>query len=100
MIHDIKLPDVTEQCLLFIVQLQVILLEYAASDPAISCEQGSYTNCEKYLNRDSSFFKGHGHQIAEALWHRHRSEQEPVRIKLLQEFSQSFHGSDSPRFAY
>ncbi len=100
MIHDIKLPCLTERCLLSIVQLQMILLEYAASDPEISTDPEKYTECRKYLDGDDSNFKGHGHQIASAFWKRHHFNQEPRRIKLLQEFSKFFHASDDPRPEY
>ncbi|SRR5260221_4305737 len=104
MIHDIELPEVTEKCLLSIVQLQITLLEYAASEPTISC-----ADCGNYLSQKNPLFKDHGQQIAEALWGRsrssqelggHASSQELVRIKLLKEFSEAFHKSDDSQSEY
>lgn len=104
MIHDIELPEITEKCLLSIVQLQMTLLEYAASEPTISC-----VNCGNYLSQKNPPFKDCGQQIAKALWSRSRSfhkpsaddsSQELKSIKLLKDFSAAFHGSDDSRPEY
>ncbi|GHO56074.1 hypothetical protein [Ktedonobacter robiniae] len=97
MIHDIKLPLFTKRCLFSIVQLQMSLLDFAASDPATRIELEAYG---KYLDRDDCCFKGYGQHIAAAVWHGHRPKRPLAKIALLQEFSQSFHSSDDPRPVY
>src|SRR5229473_2313518 len=91
MIHDLVLPPVTKERLLSIVHLQITLLEYAAS---VSEDKINLDSCRDHLNKDDSFFKGHGEQIARALW------QAPTRVGLLQAFSSSIRASNDPRPKY
>lgn len=94
MIHDLVLPTLTEERLHSILQLQMILLEFAVLEPKPNLD--TYEECAKHLDKHEPF-TGYGVQIASSLWHRHKKDQEPKLVILLKKISSSFRASDDPR---
>ncbi|HEX4204312.1 MAG TPA: hypothetical protein VHZ51_08985 [Ktedonobacteraceae bacterium] len=60
-LHGLTLPDITRECLTDVVQLQIDLVDYAATTPI--AQFGMHT-CAAHLDREGSRFRGSGADIA------------------------------------